>query len=212
MILVDTFEPSDILRLIQQVLPDSYRHSLNHLGLADYVFTDIMGRRVQFERKQWSEILGGMNKVEEQLRRQYDKAEELNLIIEGLIDITPYGIDFFKKSKGIYRPSHSYGTVKSPRVFLHSQVMAWIGQLDKSGITVYQTTSSAATASMLVALYKNSQKEEHTTLQRYIKPRIELKELNPYVKTPIGVPISSIRLCARSGPNSAPSMPISVLT
>jgi len=188
-IIVDTFEPTNIFRLIKQALPDSEQKSINKLGLADYLFFDIQGRRIQFERKQWGELLGSISSVEEQLRKQYENADELNLIVEGVIQPTPYGLDFYKKAdnKPYFKLSHHYGDKKHPRTNLYSQVIAWFWQLDKSGITVYQTPSDSATASLLVSIYYNAQKEEHTTLQRYIKPRIQLVKLNPFVKTLMGI-------------------------
>ena len=189
MIIVDTFEPTTIFKLIKQALPDSEQRSINKLGMADYLFFDIKGRRIQFERKQWGELLGSISNVEEQLRRQYNQADELNLVVEGVIHPTPYGLDFYKKASGkpYFRKAHSYGGKRRSRTGLYSQVTAWFWQLDRSGISVYQTPSESATASLLVAIYQNAQKEEHTTLQRYIKPRIQLKELNPQVKTLMGI-------------------------
>ena len=39
----------------------------------------------------------------------------------------------------------------------------------------------------LVALYQNSQKEEHKTLRRYIKNRIYIENPNPHVLTLMGI-------------------------
>ena len=202
MIFVDTFEPGDIFKLIKQVLPASDRMSLNSKGMADYMFFDIMGRRVQFERKQWGEILSGLDHVEDQLRGEYETADELNLIVEGTIQPTAYGLDFYKltNSKDFMRKSHSYGDRKHPRQYLLAQVYSWLWQLDKTGITVYFTPNAIGTATLLVSCFKNSQKEEHTTLQRYIKERVQLKELNPYVKTLMGIEAAGL------GPERAQSL------
>tara|TARA_R100000049_G_C1953124_1_gene102807 strand:- start:4545 stop:4922 length:378 start_codon:yes stop_codon:yes gene_type:complete len=61
---------------------------------------------------------------------------------------------------------------------------AWIHRLAEAGIVTYFTTHWAETARLLVAIYRNEQKppEEHSTLQRIIKPRIAIKEHSNFVK------------------------------
>lgn len=64
---------------------------------------------------------------------------------------------------------------------------AWLLQLDKSGITVFNSINYVDTAVSLVAFYQNLQKTEHTTLQRYYKPRITIKGRNPHVQALINL-------------------------
>lgn len=64
---------------------------------------------------------------------------------------------------------------------------AWLLQLDKAGITVFRTVDYLDTATALVAFYENMQKPEHTTLQRYIKPKIQIRNLNPHVQALINL-------------------------
>lgn len=64
---------------------------------------------------------------------------------------------------------------------------AWLLQLDKAGITVFHTVNYLDTATTLVAFYTNMQKLEHTTLQRYIKPKIQVRDLNPHVQALINL-------------------------
>jgi ERCC4-type nuclease len=61
-------------------------------------------------------------------------------------------------------------------------------QIDKCGVTVVQTAGLSASAVALVAMHKNSQKAEHTTLRRYIKKKIEVPKLNPHVRILMGLP------------------------
>ena len=187
MIYVDSFEPTNIQQAIQPVVP-TRRIDLNRNGMADYLFIDRNGRTVQFERKQWGEVLGSIEQVEEQLRREFlhKMVDELNLILEGTALATKYGMDalsdFTKPKQGnrYYAKSYSYKTT-------YSRVSSWLWQLDKTGITVHYTPNYLGTAQFLCSAYKNSQKEEHTTLRRYIKPRIHIKGLDKQVLTLMGI-------------------------
>lgn len=64
---------------------------------------------------------------------------------------------------------------------------AWLLQLDKVGITVFHTINYVDTAASIVAFYENLQKTEHTTLQRYIKPKIHIRTHNPHVQALINL-------------------------
>ena len=65
--------------------------------------------------------------------------------------------------------------------------LSWLYQLDKAVITHYCTPDLNGTAALLVALYKNAQKLEHTTLNRYIKEKIYIEEKNPQVRNLMGL-------------------------
>lgn len=66
-----------------------------------------------------------------------------------------------------------------------SMLYAWLYRLADAGIYTFFTASWVSTAKLLVAIYNNAQKppEEHTTLQRVIKPRIHIKEADPFLKS-----------------------------
>ena len=175
-LIVDSFEPTkDIIPLLQQSIPVTI-YDLNLDGYADYFWTANDLHTIQAERKQNGELLADMDHVEVQLRKQYDKAEENLLIIEGFIIQSPQGCLTLKRS----RDGRFFYTDREYRS-RYGELLSWLYQLDKSGITVYFTPDLQGTASLLVALYNNSQKEEHTTLNRYLKPKIYLAEHNPQV-------------------------------
>ncbi len=187
--LVDTHEPDFIIELLTQCIPTT-RANLNHaLGMADYVWCAADGHVVSYERKQWSEVLSGLDSVEEQLRREAQSTDELNLLIEGVAEPTPHGVCVLQRHKdGTYRGNrHSYGTPSRPVPHLYARVQAWLWELDKCGITVYQSPGQVGTATLLVAHYKASLKPEHTTLQRYIKPRVQTTAQNPQVVSLMGL-------------------------
>ena len=186
--LCDVFEPDLIYNLLKQSI-EVQRHNLVQLGFADYVWFAHDGHRIQVERKQWGEILSDPDHVEEQLRRELIAAEETILLVEGVAEATALGMDTYTKSgdKPYFRLQHSYGTPKHPQSGLYHRIQSWLWQLDKAGISVYRTCHNNDTAGALVAWYHSSQKESHTTLQRYIKPHVNIKAYDPAVLTLMGI-------------------------
>jgi ERCC4-type nuclease len=68
-------------------------------------------------------------------------------------------------------------------------LFSWLRSLDRVGITTHSTINEEDTARLLVAFHNNDQKqpEEHTVLNRYIRPRVVIQERNPLVKALIGM-------------------------
>lgn len=182
MILVDSFEPEQMLLLIRHS-ENSTRMALNARGRADYFFTACDGHSIQIERKQAAELLSeGLSEVEDQLRRQYPNADESILLIEGVIGPSEKGCAAYRRAKDgkVFYRQRSVRTS-------YSGLMAWIWRLDKSGISVYFTSDLAGTAKAITAIYRSAQKEEHKTLNRYVKPKIYLADLDPFIKTLMGI-------------------------
>jgi len=184
-VLIDHFEPEQIEHLVAQSVPVS-RLGLNSKGFADYLWYGFDGHRIQVERKQADEVLGGMDKVEEQLRRELSNGvEESILLVEGICEPV-FGLKIATqtwrraKDKNILVPGRVYNCS-------YTGYKAWQNQLDKAGITVVETFDYTATAMTLVALYQNSQKEEHKTLKRYIKEHIYVENYNPHILTLMSV-------------------------
>ena len=137
---------------------------LNERGYADYYWTKSDGSERQIERKQWGEVLAGMDKIEDQLRRQMDnhKDVELNLLIEGIAKPDPRGMVIMKETNtGIY----VRGRYSPMRM---SQVYAWINNVNKYMQVIF-TPNQSATIDAIGAFYANDQKdpETHRTFQRH---------------------------------------------
>jgi hypothetical protein len=193
MILVDTSEPDNIKRYLSQMLPMQV-DSLNQKSMADYWFTSVEGRRIQVNRTQAGELLGNIDSFEDELRRYYNSADETFAIVEGII--SPYRLTGAKvamaiTTKPIAPPGSLFaysvtdkGFIYTERVYQVSNKMlkAWLLNIDHAGISVIYTINDMDTAATLAAMYENQQKTEHTTLQRYIKPRITIRSHNPHVQ------------------------------
>jgi hypothetical protein len=194
-LLIDTHEPTDIEELLKQSVPVS-RAPLNQTGMSDFYFGGADNRTRQFSRKQAGELLSSIDEAERQLRDYYPYADENYQLIEGIISPVP----ITKKHKSFSTVStrmsakpntlFSYSVANNGFIYgerahevSESLLQAWLFRLQSVGIGIIWTTNYISTATTLATIYKNCQKppEEHSTLQRYIKPRIVIQKFNPFV-------------------------------
>ena len=176
-IIVDIHEPAQAQSLIGQSVPCTVE-DLNGNGFADYRWQDYAGAFVHVERKTWGELLTSVDHVEDQLRRHLSNQTEssLRLILEGIAIPVAAGTASLRPTNrdAIYVKGHQ----SSIRLSL---VYAWLYQIGKY-VEIYTTPNYEATCIALVAFYKGDQKEEHTTLHRYIKkvdfhPNVQVTQL-----------------------------------
>ena len=160
----DIHEPPEALTLIAPSVPCE-QVSLNTDGFADYCWNDLDGRLVQVERKQWGEVLSGIDKVEDQLRRHLKGHPEARLILllEGTSIPSQLGTTILKATNrdSIWVKGYS-SSVRT------SQVYAWLYGISRY-IELYQTSTYEATCTALVSFYKYDQKEAHNTFTRHFK-------------------------------------------
>ena len=202
MLLVDRSEPDNIVKLLQQSCPVTVA-DLNIANMSDYFFGNYEGKRLQFSRKQAGELVGSIDEAEKQLAEYYYNADENYQIVEGIISpdklkikgaaIPVDGHGFSTSTRdlgaklycykvepgGYMEKGHSFSAVND------SLIAAWIHRLAKAGIVTYRTINWIETARLLSAIYRNEQKlpEEHSTLQRVIRPRVLIKQAEPFVKS-----------------------------
>jgi len=202
MLLVDSNEPDNIVKLLQQSCPVTVTN-LNQLHISDYFFGNYEGKRLQFSRKQAGELVGNIDEAEKQIADYYNNADENYQIVEGIISSAKLMI------KGAAVPIDGHGFTASTRdlgakLFCYkiepggfvekghsfsaindSLLYAWIHRLAKNGVITYFTDNWIGTARLLSAIYRNEQKppENHSTLQRVVRPRIHIKEADPFMKS-----------------------------
>ena len=174
---IDVHEPTQAQTLIGQSIPCEVR-SLNSDGWADYRWQDYAGSYVHIERKTWGELLTSVDHVEDQLRRHLanQTTARLRLLLEGIAVPNISGSSILRPAnrEAIYIKGHS----SSIRLSL---IYAWLYQIGKY-VEIYTTPNYETTCIALVAFYKGDQKEEHTTLHRYIKkvdshPNVQVTQL-----------------------------------
>ena len=202
MLLIDSNEPSNIVKLLQQSCPVTVAN-LNVAKMSDYWFANYEGKRLQFSRKQAGELVGNVDEAERQLASYYANADKNYQIVEGIISPDSLKIKksavpldarggststrdlgaklyCYKVEPGGYiEKGHSFSAVND------SLIAAWMHRLAKAGIPTYRTINWVETARLLSAIYRNEQKppENHSTLQRVIRPRILIKQAEPFVKS-----------------------------
>lgn len=163
---IDVHEPPEALPTLSPVIPCAVQ-PLNSEGYADYLWSGMEGKQ-QVERKTWYELLGGLDSIEDQLRRQLQAhpSVRLILVVEGVAVPTATGTTIFKETTRGKR--HLFYAGKSYFLGPMQGVYAWLYQVGKY-IEVHQTPTYQATLKMLTAFYNADQKEGHTTFQRYLK-------------------------------------------
>lgn len=164
---VDNHEPSMLIEMLEQVTPIEVC-PLNSQGYADFRWQD--GDHVkQVERKTWSDLLGDLGSVENQLMRQLNAHEDhtLALLVEG---IAIPGKDLLGGTAILTRAKGGKGLwIQSRQTKVSMQaIYAWMYQIGKY-IEVYQTPDLFSTAKAIVAFYKGDQKKDHNTFQRHLK-------------------------------------------
>lgn len=194
MILIDTSEPKDIVKLLTQSCPTQVA-PLNQNLQADYWFCNNEGKRLQFNRVQGAELIGDLDSMEDELARYYNSADETYQIIEGIVSPTK----ILKFSVSDHSPTAGRASTRDLGAKLYcyqvqpggwierghsfsgindSGLAAWIHGLARCGIVTYHTINWVHTAKLLAAIYHNEQKppEEHNTLNRIYRPKILVKD------------------------------------
>ncbi len=194
MLLIDSNEPSNIVKLLQQSCPVTVA-DLNIANMSDYFFGSYDGTRLQFSRKQAGELVGNIDEAEKQIAEYYQNADKNYQIVEGIIspdrlkmkgasvEIDGHGriastrdlgakLYCYKVEPGGFITSgHSFSAVND------TLLAAWTHRLAEAGVITYYTINWVHTARLLSAIYRNEQKppDEHSTLQRIIRPHVHIK-------------------------------------
>jgi len=181
-IVVDVFEPDHLAQLLSQFLR-VHRENLVVKGLSDYFWFAGDGHRITLERKTWADLIASQGRIETQLRMATNNAEEVGLIVEGIADPL-YGGEI-----GLFQKSGDGKWFRRAKIsdWRYDALQAFLYRLDKEGITVYHTASMEATSWALKAFVENSQKQEFTTMRRYVKTKPILWKPDPIMETLMGI-------------------------
>lgn len=164
MLLIDNHEPPTAITVLSKSVPCQVR-ALNSEKYADYMWVDVNGREVHVERKTYPELLSGVDKVEDQLRRHLEDKPEARLIflLEGLAILDAMGTTLLKPTNknSIWVKSYS-STIRL------SQVYSWLYQINQY-LEVVQVPDYDGVCTALISMYKSDQKVEHNTFNRHYK-------------------------------------------
>ena len=162
---VDVFEDKAIDAMFTPSV-EIVRQSLVGAGYADFMWH--CGHVVTLEHKTIDQAMNEMGgRLDEQLRRYTQNADEVGLVIDGVATPIPGKPECLVwKFGGAMRWEPKYKVHKSWEMF-----QAYLWRLDKEGITVYQAPTISSLCLSIEAFIHNSFKEEHKTLKRYIKTK-----------------------------------------
>lgn len=187
--LVDQFEPNNIVQLLRQSLPVvTYPHPLNAQGYADYLWKTWNSTCEQCERKQATEIISDMNGVEDQIRQQLQRHPEIDhwLIVEGIVEPALRGLWTLKAKpyKGQSPEMVKYEPDRNHKAVPFEKYEGWLTGIERMGVRVRRTNDYSGTAMVLAEMFKSSQTAS-TTFNRHLKPLIPFHP-DPQVMTLMG--------------------------
>jgi ERCC4-type nuclease len=177
-VLVDVYEPDYLANLLSAFM-QVQRVNLVTRGLCDIFWFAIDGHSITIERKSWLDLLNSLDRLQKQLRTATNHADEVGLIVEGVaVPLDGGEIALYEQGKNdkYLRQMKISGTK-------YNNIMAYLWELDKNGISVYHTSTIKGTAWALKAFVDNSQKTEHTLLKHYVRTRQIKWQSNPMVET-----------------------------
>ena len=175
----DVNEPKEMIPWLSQSVPLTIQ-PLNVRGFADNKWRKFNGKERQVERKTWGELLGNLDRVEEQLNRHLTKNPDIELVfmLEGMVVQTELGATILTGTNNnrIFTLGHRYASRLSG-------IYSWLFEISNY-LTVVQTSGLKESSVALASMYHHDQKELHSTFRRHIK-QIAFNP-NPMVTTLMG--------------------------
>lgn len=182
-IVQDVYEPEYMAQMLSSFMQVKVEN-LVEKGLLDYFWFAADGHSITMERKEWSDLLSNMPRLEKQLRTATNHADEVALLAEGVpVPLAGGEVALFRMGKNDkYLRRVKISGVK------YASVMAYIWQLKRTAnINTYFTTTIQATAWALKTFVENSQKVESSLLQHYVRTRAIKWRSNPMVEIIMGI-------------------------
>jgi len=182
-IVVDIYEQDHIERLLSTFMAVE-RQNLVQQNLLDYFWFAGDGHSITIERKGIMDFLASMPRLERQLRIATNHADEVGLIIEGIV------VPLAGGEVGIYQVGKSPKYLYQMKIsgVQYSSIMGYIWQLKRvANITTYFTSTIEATAWALKTFVENSQKLDSTLLQHYTRTKRIGWQSNPAIETLMGI-------------------------
>jgi len=189
-IVADIFEPPQIKEDLEKSMLVTVA-ALEPLGLCDYLWFAHDNHKITVERKEVHDFAHRIDDLERQLKTALDHADEVILLIEGVLEPIDNSTILYKQKKDgtlFYRDRVSN--------YPYSYFMGFLWQLDKLGISTFYTASMKGTASALTEFVKKSNDPEFTTFKRYLRERPDIPELDPQINTLIQLHVGEMRATA----------------
>lgn len=182
-IVVDVWEPDSMEQMLKTLMQVG-RQNLVQQGLLDYFWLALDGHSITMERKEIHDLIANLPRLEKQLRTATNKADEVGLIVEGVV------VPLAGGEMGLYQVGRNPKYLRQVKIspMQYSSIMGFIWQLRRAAnITTYFTSTIQATAWTLKTFVENSQKPESNLLQHYTRTRQIKWQSSPVVETIMGV-------------------------
>jgi len=146
------------------------RQNMVHLGLADFFWVGLDNKRFTIEHKTGTEFMQTMgNRLDTQLRKHSQNADDVTLLIEGVIQPTPDGKKCF-----VWKPSQKNRNIMVKgfeSYHSYQEVMGYIWSLEHNGFTVVQVPDWRTMCRAIAEFVYNTLKAEHRALRHYVKTK-----------------------------------------
>ncbi len=182
-IIQDVYEPDYMAQLLSMFM-QVQKQDLGQHGMCDYFWFAGDGHSITMERKEWSDLLANLARLEKQLRIATNHADEVGLIVEGV------AVPLAGGEIALYRMGKNDKYLRQVKISgtKFASAMAYIWQLRRTAnITTYFTSTIQATAWALKTFVENSQKQGSILLQHYVRTRQIKWQSNPMVETIMGI-------------------------
>jgi len=161
---------------------------LSKTGLLDAFWTAVDNHTITLERKEVHDFVHRVDDLEAQLKNAMNKADEILLLIEGIIEPIDNSTVLYRQKKDgslFFRER----VVNRPYLYY----MNFIWRLDKLGVSTFWTATPNATAITLVGMVQSSNKPEFTTFRRYLKQKPVIGTPNPQILKLMGLGLGETR-------------------
>ncbi len=187
-VLVDkASSPPALVKELDSLVPISVVN-LGGTGYLDFLWWAEDGHSITVERKTVSDLSGRVDDLELQLKRALQTADEVVLLIEGVM--VPEGGATRLFTEGKYRSGFILGR-KVERPYAYYQGFLW--RIDKLGVSNFATANSSGTARFIAEAAVASQSKDFRTFARYIRPKPPLSVANPQVMKLMGLGVGETR-------------------
>ena len=157
MLVIDIHESPQIIQSLKQQVPETEVLSTSQQNWPDFYMSGPQGT-FGLEHKAWSEILGNLAHIEEQLGRQHSTVDEHGIIIRGVV--TPWddgksSMTWEQAGKLWLRPAGRGADHGNPIPYQQNYrgLMQKLASFQDWGIKVYQVASWQDTANLVTGLY-----------------------------------------------------------
>lgn len=187
-IIVDSFEPLDIAEGLKTHL-EVVQTKLVGTGFCDYCWYAHDGRSITVERKAVSDLVNNMDRLETQLKNALATADEVILLIEGILEPVSNG------STVVYRQVQGKSMFVSDRLANrpYSYFIGFIRRIEKLGVSHVFTANKIATIETLAEFVKIDNNPETKIFNRIIRTKPVISTANPQVKALVNMGLSEAR-------------------